>query len=306
MDASPVARLVRFKAQSVSHAAHLDVATLLHAIDPAVRRYVPRTRDEIMMSSHAARAQDDALLETTDPTAAPATSSPRHAASKSRLDFFARLDLEGQADRTLACPPGSILPGVPNSPLARTTAHVANVTHRCVGFSTPPQAPYNQLSRVIYERHRMAAAVRESKPRRKWQRQPRQPRRRRQRKRGQPTLRGSKSTGSLGRMPPSPKVRQQQQRELEAQEDFYRDILKMHHTASERSKRAHKNGADSPQRILYNRARMQSRRERRRTQRERWDSDAEASVLAVMLREKAKRLAADRFQAKMPGPGDDR
>ena len=107
-------------------------------------------------------------------------------------------------------------------------------------------------------------------------------------------------------MPPSPKVRQQQQRELEAQEDFYRDILKMHHTASERSKRAHKNGADSPQRILYNRARMQSRRERRRTQRERWDSDAEASVLAVMLREKAKRLAADRFQAKMPGPGDDR
>ena len=58
--------------------------------------------------------------------------------------------------------------------------------------------------------------------------------------------------------------------------------------AVERAKREHSNGRGSSSTILYDRARLRSQKERRRKQVERWCSDADASIAAVIERERRR------------------
>ena len=78
------------------------------------------------------------------------------------------------------------------------------------------------------------------------------------------------------------------QRNVEQYTPFYQGILELHEKAVERAKREHSNGRGSSSTILYDRARLRSQKERRRKQVERWCSDADASIAAVIERERRR------------------
>lgn len=246
----------------------MDVMALLHASDPLLRRNAPPTRKELF-DRHRREAERE-------------TPSLAAASAAGHFDFFSRLGVEAEVERSLSCTPGSMLPMVERLPGRGATP--ANVSFRSVGYASPPVQPYARQSKTIY---RSQLAAREQ--------------RRQVRPRRTPPVDAftapvlpapSKSASSLSlpwEMLPTNQRRQQPRRRQNSDlAPFYQGILELHEKAVLRAKREHANGRGSSSAVLYDRAKLRSRKERRRQQVERWCSDADASIAAVLERERRR------------------
>ena len=245
--ASPIEKLSRFKRQAAKEQpARVDVMAILHASDPSLRENAPPTRKELF-DRHRRAAE------------------PSLEAATGHLDFFSRLGVEAEVDRSLNCPPGSVLPSVASPQFLRrgVAPTSVNLSFRSVGYESPPVQPYARQSKTIYQSQ---LAAKETKERR-GQARPR---------------RGRRSPSANVSTTLDQRQRSRRKSKVDSFEPFYQGILELHEKAVERAKREHANGRGSSSAVLYNRAKQRSKKERRRKQVERWCSDADASVAAVV------------------------
>lgn len=250
--ASPVEKLARFKQRAKEQASRLDVMTIVRASDPSMKVNTPPTRRQLL-ERHRQKARE-------------ATQN-----ACGHFDFFSHLGVEAEVDRSLSCPPGSILPTVATSSFQNSNPNhePANVSFRSVGYSSPPKEPYALQAKTIYLGHLNAVGTR-----------------RRTNKKKQ----SHGAYAAQGRRRPKHqwKLSKTTTSNLADQTTFYQGILELHEKAVERARREHSNGRNTSNTVLYERAKLRSQKERKRKQVERWCADADAAITAVVAREKRR------------------
>ena len=202
-----------------------------------------------------------------------------------KRNFFDKLEEMSSHDNF--CPPGSILPHVPTSEQSSSLHHLEpvvgdfNATHRSVGYSSPPSAPYRSLSKTRYEANLQKKIRREEQPTRK-QKSPQHA------TTVSPTSRieishtsggsGSKGGGAAASLA------------LIEEEAMLEGIMKMHQKAVQRASQLNKKrGIGRTAHILYDNERRRDHADRQKKLSDALIYDAETSVRNVVARE-AKRL----------------
>lgn len=203
-----------------------------------------------------------------------------------KINFFDKL--EEMSSHSNFCPPGSILPHVPTSKQSSSLHHLEplvgdfNATHRSVGYSSPPTAPYRSLSKTRYETNLQKKIRREEQPTRK-QKSPQHATTVSPTSRTEISSHTSGGSGSKGGGAAASLA-------LIEEEAMLEGIMKMHQQAVQRANQLNKkHGIGRTAHVLYDNERRRDHAERQKKLSDALIYDAETSVRNVVARE-AKRL----------------
>jgi hypothetical protein len=239
MDQSPTARLMKLKRQSAAvQAQRLDMNSILLHIDNDLKLRKTRKSNN--------NQNDDQI----------------------QLNFFDKL--EEISSHTNLCPPGSLLPLVPTNKRSLQLEPFAvefNATHRSVGYSSPPQAPYHNLSQTRYMTNLHKKMIKIEQP--TW--------RKKSPKRKASSVPKSKSKASL------------KPGELTEEETMLKSIMSLHQKAVQRAARLNKKrSVGSTGYALFDAEKQTSKMMLKKKLSDALIYDADTSVQTVVAREQRR------------------